>query len=223
MKPTKLTMQGFGPYAHAAEIDFSQFDSSRLFLICGDTGAGKTTIFDAISFALYGEASGGSGRRSAKSFRSDYVCAADETFVELEFTHRGEVYTVRRSPEYQRAKKRGTGLVTQPGTVAVTRHSDGLILDSREQAEPFLRALIGLDREQFAQTVMIAQGDFLKILNANSAERRSLFQKLFSTSRIAKFQELLKQTHSACGKRRDELSERDRVAFDELQQKAQGK
>lgn len=205
MKPKKLTMQGFGPYADAVTVDFDRLAESNIFLICGDTGAGKTTIFDAISFALYGEASGGSGRRSAKSFRSDYVDANTETYAELTFSHRGEVYTVRRSPEYQRAKKRGTGVVTQAAAVSVLRHSDGLILDTREQAEPFLRSLIGLDREQFSQTVMIAQGDFLKILNAESKDRRPLFQKLFATTKIARFQELLKEEHSACGRRRDEI------------------
>ncbi len=216
MRPRKLTMQGFGPYADAVTVDFDRFGSSRLFLICGDTGAGKTTLFDAISFALYGEASGGSSRRPAKSFRSDYVGADTETYVELMFTHRGEEYTVRRNPEYQRAKKRGEGKVTQQSGVSVIRHSDGLMLSTREQAEPFLRSLIGLDREQFSQTVMIAQGDFLKILNASSADRRGLFQKLFATSRIARFQELLKQEHSACAKAREEIDMQIRQAAGSL-------
>ena len=202
MRPLYLTMQGFGPYADAVSIDFEALGASRLFLICGDTGAGKTTIFDAISFALYGEASGGTERRASKSFRSDYVDPDTETFVELTFSHRGEIYTVRRTPEYQRAKKRGTGLVTQPRSVSVTRKSDGVIIDAGNQADTFLKELIGLDRDQFSQTVMIAQGDFLKILNAKSSERRPLFQKLFSTTRIARFQELLKAEHSACGRQR---------------------
>ena len=216
MKPLCLTMQGFGPYANAVSIDFEALGASRLFLICGDTGAGKTTIFDAISFALYGEASGGTERRASKSFRSDYVEPDTETFVELTFSHRGEIYTVRRTPEYQRAKKRGTGLVTQPRSVSVTRKSDGVIVDARDQADTFLKELIGLDRDQFSQTVMIAQGDFLKILNAKSSERRPLFQKLFSTTRIARFQELLKAEHSACGRRRDEIDLAIRQAASEL-------
>lgn len=216
MRPLYLTMQGFGPYADAVSIDFAALGESKLFLICGDTGAGKTTIFDAISFALYGEASGGTERRASKSFRSDYVDPDTETFVELTFSHRGEIYTVRRTPEYQRAKKRGTGLVTQPRSVSVTRKSDGVIIDAGNQADTFLRELIGLDRDQFSQTVMIAQGDFLKILNAKSSERRPLFQKLFSTTRIARFQELLKAEHSACGRRRDEIDLAIRQAASEL-------
>ena len=195
MKPRLLTMQAFGPYAGKTVVDFTQLDSDGLFLIAGDTGAGKTTIFDAISFALYGEASGGSGRRSAKSFRSDYADPSEETCVTLEFSHRGGVYTVSRVPEHERRKLRGEGL-TKIKASAVLKMPDGRLYDSIPEVNIAVQTLLGLDREQFAQTVMIAQGDFLKILNAKSADRRALFQKLFSTVRYAKFQELLKNTHT---------------------------
>ena len=205
MKPEKLTMQAFGPYADCVAVDFNQLGSSGLFLISGDTGAGKTTVFDAISFALYGEASGGKDRRSSKSFRSDYASPETETFVELVFTHRGERFTVRRNPEYLRAKRRGSGTVKEGSAVSLLRHSDGTIVDSQELANTAIRDLIGLDREQFAQTVMIAQGDFLKILNAKSKDRRELFQKLFATTRYARFQELLKDAHSAAKRQQDDI------------------
>ena len=144
MKPEKLTMQAFGPYADCVTVDFNQLGSSGLFLISGDTGAGKTTVFDAISFALYGEASGGKDRRSSKSFRSDYASPETETFVELVFTHRGERFTVRRNPEYLRAKRRGSGTVKEGSAVSLLRHSDGTIVDSQELANTAIRDLIGL-------------------------------------------------------------------------------
>ncbi len=204
MKPEKLTMQAFGPYAGLVTVDFTLFDQNGLFLITGDTGAGKTTVFDGISFALYGEASGGKDRRSSKSFRSDYADPETETFVELTFSHRGERFTVRRNPEYLRAKRRGTGVVKEGSAVMLKRHSDGAIQDSQEPANAAIRELIGLDREQFAQTVMIAQGDFLKILNAKSKDRRELFQRLFSTAKYARFQELLKDSYTETRRRLDE-------------------
>ena len=203
MKPGKLTMQAFGPYAGKTVVDFTQLDSDGLFLIAGDTGAGKTTIFDAISFALYGEASGGNERRAAKSFRSDYADPADETMVELEFSHRGAVYTVGRVPEHERRKLRGEGFAKVKAS-AFLKMPDGRVFDSVPEVNAAVQGLLGLDREQFAQTVMIAQGDFLKILNAKSADRRTLFQKLFSTMRYARFQELLRD---ACNEARQQLDQ----------------
>ena len=203
MKPGKLTMQAFGPYAGKTVVDFTQLDSDGLFLIAGDTGAGKTTIFDAISFALYGEASGGNERRAAKSFRSDYADPADETMVELEFSHRGAVYTVGRVPEHERRKLRGEGFAKVKAS-AFLKMPDGRVFDSVPEVNAAVQGLLGLDREQFAQTVMIAQGDFLKILKAKSADRRTLFQKLFSTMRYARFQELLRD---ACNEARQQLDQ----------------
>lgn len=191
MKPNTLIMAAFGPFAERVEVCFDRLGAHGIFLIAGDTGAGKTTIFDAISFALYGEASGGKGRRTGRSFRSDYAPPQQETFVELTFTQREKVYTVRRSPEYTRAKKRGQGLVVVPATAQLTQ-DDGTIWTRLEEVNAQLRQIVGLDREQFAQTVMIAQGDFLRILNATSKERKALFQKLFNTGLYAQLQERLR-------------------------------
>lgn len=193
MKPLHLTMKAFGPFAGTAEVDFTKLEQAGIFLITGDTGAGKTTVFDAISYALYDEASGGKGRRSVKTFRSDYAAPDAETSVTLTFSHRGEIYTITRNPEYMRAKKTGEGMTKVAASVSLERQSDGMILEKKEAVRSMIQSLIGLDREQFSQTVMIAQGDFLKILNADSGERMKLFQKLFSTARYQRFQELLKE------------------------------
>ena len=199
MKPRKLTLQAFGPYAGLVTVDFTKLDDAGLFLISGDTGAGKTTVFDAISFALYGEASGGSSRRKSKSFRSDYADADTETFVELEFTHLGERYTVRRSPEYYRSKLKGQGLTKSSASAKLTQHAGGKITEGKDNVDKQILTLMGLDREQFSQTVMIAQGDSLKILNAPSDERKALFQKLFATMKYSRFQELLLEVKKNAG------------------------
>ena len=172
MKPLKLTMSAFGPYAKETTIDFTKLGDNGIFLVTGDTGAGKTTIFDAISFALYGEAAGGNSRRSAKSFRSDYAMPDVPTFVEFEFKHKEHTYRVRRNPEYDAAKKYSDGTTKRASYAELTD------LDSKDSwagpkiVNDMLKDIIGLTRDQFAQTVMIAQGDFLKILMAKSDERR---------------------------------------------------
>ena len=125
MKPINLILSAFGPYANEVTVDFSLFGEDGIFLIAGDTGAGKTTIFDAISFALYGEASGGKERRKSKSFRSDYASARTETYVELTFQHRGEAWRIRRNPEYERPKKSGEGTTTQTANAKLTNPDSG--------------------------------------------------------------------------------------------------
>ena len=200
MKPLTITMQAFGPYANTVTVDFTKLEHSGLFLITGDTGAGKTTVFDAISFALYGEASGGAERRAAKSFRSDFASPELETSVTLVFEHNGQQYTITRVPEHERRKQRGEGMTTVKSSACLTM-PDGRILATIPEVAQAVQELLGLNRNQFSQTVMIAQGDFLKILNAKSAERKELFQKLFATSRYARFQELLKEELSAAKQR----------------------
>lgn len=192
MKPIKLTMSAFGPYAGTAVVDFEKFRQNGVFLITGDTGAGKTTIFDGISFALYGISSGGRGRREVRSFRSDFASLTDETFVEFEFMHKGNTYRIKRNPDYERAKLRGEGTTKKAAFAEFECYETGENVSGTDNVDKRIKALIGLDQEQFSQTVMIAQGDFMKILNAKSDERKTLFQKLFNTMDYEKIQYMLK-------------------------------
>ena len=184
MKPIRLEFSAFGPYAGVTEVDFAPFHGS-IFLLTGDTGAGKTTVFDAISFALYGEASGGPERRSGKSFRSDYAAADTPTYVKFTFSEGSKIYTVTRSPEYERPKKRGEGMALQPAAVLLECEGEGKVFTRISEVDERIKEIVGLDRRQFSSTVMIAQGDFLRILNAPSDERKKMFQKLFHTELYA--------------------------------------
>ncbi len=184
MKPIRLEFSAFGPYAGVTEVDFTPFHGS-IFLLTGDTGAGKTTVFDAISFALYGEGSGGAERRSGKSFRSDYAAADTPTYVKFTFSEGDKIYTVTRNPEYERPKKRGTGMAVEPAAVSLTCEGEDKVYTRIEEVAQRVRDIVGLDRKQFSSTVMIAQGDFLRILNAPSDERKKMFQRLFHTELYA--------------------------------------
>lgn len=198
MRPIKLVMSAFGPYAGVSEVDFEKFSTNGVFLITGDTGAGKTTIFDGISFALYGEASGGKNRRAGKSFRSDFAALEDETYVEFTFMHRGMTYRITRNPEYERKKLRGEGTTTRAANAELECLDSRETVSGTDAVEKYVKDLIGLDQNQFSQTVMIAQGDFLKILNAKSDERKALFQKLFDTMDYDSIQKRLKKKNDAC-------------------------
>lgn len=202
MKPMQLVLSAFGPYVERTVIDFSALGEEGLFLIAGDTGAGKTTIFDAISFALYGEASGGKEKRKSKSFHSDYVSDQTETYVELTFRHRGETWWIRRNLEYQRpAKKKKDGMetTTRQAADAQMRNEDtGEEILRMDDVNRRVRELLGLTQDQFTQTVMIAQGDFLKILTASSDDRKKLFRDLFHTNLYVDLQSRLQEKNRAC-------------------------
>lgn len=198
MRPIKLTISAFGPYNSKTEIDFTKFKNNGIFLITGNTGSGKSSIFDAISFALYGEGSCGQERRSSKSFRSDYASLKDKTFVEFEFTHKGNRYRIVRNPEYIRMGIRGTGLVSENASCELLDYTNNKIYNSITTCNQAIFEIIGLTREQFSQTVMIAQGDFLKILNAKSDDRKKLFQKIFNTTIYSKLQLSLKEKNTNC-------------------------
>ena len=205
MKPVKIILSAFGPYAGLTEIDFSLLGETGLFLIAGDTGAGKTTIFDAISFALYGEAAGGRERRRSKSFRSDYATPKTDTFVEFTFTHKGQTWTIRRNPEYLRAKRSGDGFTTQTANAEMSCEESKEYRCGLQEVNARVHELLGLTQDQFTQTVMIAQGDFLKILNAPSDERKKLFQKLFNTGLYDAVRSKLQEMNSDCIKEREKL------------------
>ena len=185
MRPTKLTISAFGPYAGETEIPLSELGTSGLYLISGDTGAGKTTIFDAITYALYGEPSG--DNRSAKMLRSEYASPDTPTFVEMTFTYGGREYTIRRSPEYVRPKKRGEGFTTSPESAELYMPDETVVSGMKNVGEEIIN-IMGVTRRQFTQIAMIAQGDFLKLLLASTDERKKIFQKLFRTEKYDKLQ-----------------------------------
>ena len=184
MKPLKLTMQAFGPYATKTVIDFSVFNNG-LFLIAGDTGSGKTSIFDAITYALYNEVSG--SLKDPSMMRSDYAKPTDETFVELEFLHNGKKYVVRRNPRYKRAKLRGDGFTDQPARASLI-FPNGTEEDKLIKVDEHIRNILGIDADQFKQIVMIAQGEFLRLLNASSVERSEIFRTIFDTHDYVRIQ-----------------------------------
>ncbi len=179
MKPKKLVMSAFGSYGGRTEIDFSVFGEAGLYLITGDTGSGKTTIFDAISFALYGEPSG--GQREAKMLRSKY--ASDEpTFTELWFTYGSDEYYIKRNPEYPRQKVKGTG-VTIRRADACLRLPDGTVITGSREVTRAVTEIMGVDKNQYSKISMLAQGEFEKLLCAATDEKTEIFRRLFNTKR----------------------------------------
>ncbi len=188
MRPITLTFSAFGPYAGRTTLDMERLGSQGLYLITGDTGAGKTTIFDAITFALYGEASG--DQRQSDMLRSKYAAADTPTEVELTFAYGGQNYTVRRNPEYERPAKRGGGTTLQRAEAQLTC-PDGRILTKTKAVTTAIEELLGLTRSQFTQIAMIAQGDFLKLLLASTEDRLDIFRKILRTELYQSLQKRL--------------------------------
>lgn len=203
MKPVSLTISAFGPYAGEQTIDFERLGSQGLFLITGDTGAGKTTIFDAITFALYGEASG--DVRKADMFRSKYAKEDVKTFVRLTFEYANKRYTVERNPEYMRPKGRGTGMTTEKANATLEYPDDREPVTKSREVTRAITELIGLDCRQFTQIAMIAQGDFQKVLFANTEERGKIFRQIFGTDIYRVLQDKLKDAVKKQWKEYDEL------------------
>lgn len=189
MRPIKLTLCAFGPYAGKTVLELDKLGERGLYLITGDTGAGKTTIFDAITFALYGEASG--GNRAPGMLRSKYAEPATPTEVELVFAYGGKRYTIRRNPEYERPAKRGEGFTKERANAELIL-PDGRVVTRQRDVDGAVRDIMGIDRDQFAQIAMIAQGDFLKLLLASTEERKKIFRQIFRTERFQQLQERLK-------------------------------
>lgn len=178
MRPLKLKLSAFGPYKGVTEIDMEKLGERGLYLITGDTGAGKTTIFDAITFALFGEASG--ENRTAGMLRSKYAEPETPTEVEMCFRYRGQDYTVKRNPEYERPAKRGGGTTIQKADAELWL-PDGAVLTKPREVDRKILEILGVNHQQFSQIAMIAQGDFLKLLLADTKERQEIFRKLFET------------------------------------------
>ena len=208
MKPLKLTMSAFGSYAGKNVIDFTG-QQQGIFLITGDTGAGKTTIFDAITYALYNQTSG--GERNGNMMRSQYAKPETETYVELEFLYRGQTYCVRRNPDYKITKTLKNGKIREqkvPHSVELTLPDGTVFPEKKNATDAKIIEILGLNADQFSQIVMIAQGDFLKLLYTKSDERKMIFSKLFRTDIYWKIQENLRRKSMEMDER---IQENDRA------------
>jgi len=194
MRPLKLTLSAFGPYAGKTDFDFDKLGTGGLYLITGDTGAGKTTIFDAITYALYGDPSG--NNREVSMFRSKYADLETPTFVKLTFKYKDNEYTVKRNPEYERASQRGSGVTKQTAGVELTL-PDKKVLTKTKEVDTAIKNIMGIDKNQFCQIAMIAQGDFLKLLLAPTKDRIEIFRHIFKTKLYSDLQNKLKQEASS--------------------------
>lgn len=195
MKPMKLIISAIGPYADKMpEIDFEQFESKGLFLICGDTGAGKTTIFDAICFALYGETSG--TYRDTRNLRSEYAALSTESYVDFYFSHQGKNYHVYRQPSYDRQKQRGAGMITEKEKAVF--YAEGEVpVEGTTAVNNAVKELLLIDFKQFKQIAMIAQGEFWELLNASTDDRTKILRTIFMTSAYQSMGYKLKERKNA--------------------------
>ncbi|MBR3755862.1 MAG: SMC family ATPase [Firmicutes bacterium] len=191
MRPVKVVMNAFGPYASRTVVDFSTFGDKGIFLITGDTGAGKTTIFDAITFALFNKTSG--TEREVGSLRSDFAADSEETYVELTFSHMGREYKIYRSPQYQKPKKHG-GMTNKPAKATLWREPDAPV-EGTKAVNDAVEDLLKIDYDQFKQISMIAQGEFRKVLNADSKSRGEILQKIFATGGYKKMGYLVQERY----------------------------
>ena len=203
MKPKKLVISAFGPYGEKTVVDFEKLGEKGLYLITGDTGAGKTTLFDAITFALYGEASG--NVRETGMFRSKYAPDDVPTYVELTFIYQGKDYKVTRNPEYLRPKGRGTGFTLQKAEAELVFPDSRQPVTKTREVTKAITELMGLDYRQFTQIAMIAQGDFQKLLLAGTAERGEIFRQIFHTGIYQDIENRLREAVKGKWKEYDEM------------------
>ena len=202
MRPIRLTISGFGPYAGSTEVDFEKLGTHGLYLITGDTGAGKTTLFDAIAFALFGAPSGTD--REPSMLRSRYADPGTPTEVTLVFSYAGKTYTIRRNPEYVRPALRGGGTTVRRADAELI-FPDGRVVTKTRDVDIAVRELLGVDRRQFSRIAMIAQGEFRRLLFADTRERQTIFRELFRTGRYESLQDKLKEADAELSRRCDEL------------------
>ena len=206
MRPIRLIMSAFGPYADEQILEMDKLGEKGLYLITGDTGAGKTTIFDAIVFALYGAPSG--TIRDTKMFRSKYATPDIDTYVELLFEYKEKQYRIRRNPEYERLKKKGnkTGTEMVKQSPDAELEGDGLFVTQYKSVTAKIEELLGVNREQFLQIAMIAQGEFRDLLNKKSDERGKVLRSLFNTGKYDEFQSMLREKSSQLYKKVEYLN-----------------
>ena len=204
MRPVYIRMSAFGPYAGIQELNMEELGAGGLYLITGDTGAGKTTIFDAITFALYGEASGDS--REAGMLRSKYADPSVPTEVELTFIYGGKTYKVCRNPEYERPAKRGTGMTMQKAEAEFI-YPDGRVVTKPKDVTAVVTEIMGVNREQFCQIAMIAQGKFRDLIEKGTTERQKIFREIFRTAPYQQVQDILKGKYRALERECETLRE----------------
>ena len=204
MRPVYIRMSAFGPYAGIQELNMEELGASGLYLITGDTGAGKTTIFDAITFALYGEASGDS--REAGMLRSKYADPSVPTEVELIFIYGGKTYKICRNPEYERPAKRGTGMTMQKAEAELI-YPDGRVVTKPKEVTAAVTEIMGVNREQFCQIAMIAQGKFRDLIEKGTTERQKIFREIFRTAPYQQVQDILKGKYRALERECETLRE----------------
>ena len=204
MRPVYIRMSAFGPYAGIQELNMEELGAGGLYLVTGDTGAGKTTIFDAITFALYGEASGDS--REAGMLRSKYADPSVPTEVELTFIYGGKTYKVCRNPEYERPAKRGTGMTMQKAEAELI-YPDGRVVTKPKDVTAAVTEIMGVNREQFCQIAMIAQGKFRDLIEKGTTERQKIFREIFRTAPYQQVQDILKGKYRALERECETLRE----------------
>ncbi len=219
MRPLHLQIRGIGPFAEEENVPFDRLSENGLYLITGDTGAGKTTIFDAICFALFGEVSG--DVRESGTLRSDYAKLEQDSQVTFRFEQGGREYVVTRNPAYDRPKLKGKGIVKQLAGAQLTL-PDGVVVDGEREVTRRVEGILGLDRNQFKQMAMIAQGEFLKLLLANTKDRSAIFRKIFGTGLYSDLQERLRQEAAEWKKRCEETERSIRQYLGEIQLEPEG-
>ena len=202
MRPLELTITGFGTYCQRTQINLEQLGSQGLYLITGDTGSGKTTIFDAITYALYGDVNG--ENRTVSMIRSTFATPDIPTEVELSFEYRGKTYLVKRNPEYEGISKRGDSLVKRLADATLLK-PDGSAVSGQQKVTNAIKELLGIDKEQFSQIVMIAQGDFQKLLMEDTETRQEIFRKIFKTDYYKELQQQLLENEKQLGMKRKEI------------------
>lgn len=208
MRPNRLVMSAFANYAQEQEIDFTKLENRNMFLVTGNTGAGKTTIFDAISYVLFGDASGDG--RTSNNLISDYSDGSIETFVELEFELKGDIYKVRRRPQQSLNKKRGEGKTTVSAYAELTMPNGADPITGANPVTSKIEELLGINSNQFRQIVMLPQGEFMKFLKASSKDKKNIFRDIFGTSEFNKVQEKLKEkSYSLKGELKEYTTARD--------------
>ena len=202
MRPLNLVITGFGTYCQRTRINLEQLGTQGLYLITGDTGSGKTTIFDAITYALYGDVNG--QNRTVSMIRSTFATPEIPTEVELTFEYRGKTYLVKRNPEYERLSKRGDSTTKQTADATLSM-PDGTVVTGQVKVTNEIKELLGIDKEQFSQIVMIAQGDFQKLLMEDTETRQEIFRKIFKTDYYKELQQELLEQEKQLGIKRKEI------------------